>query len=223
MTPRPPQDLRLDRLRGRLLATGLRLLAATWTVEGTDTLRSEMAKWTALPLLVGFWHGKYFPLIVLMRGTRTHVFIGESRRGSRIAEICRTFGFSPVLLPHGDRKRAIERMRTALAGPLPCATALDGPIGPARQVKPTLIELATEVGATILPVSVLARPRSVLWWRWDRREVPWPFARVEVRVGEPIHVPIRLAQQVRAAWRERVRAALDELESVSVAGRIARR
>ncbi len=201
------------RLIGRLLAGGLYLLAATWRVEGTDAVRAEMEKWTGTPLLVGFWHGKYFPFYALLRGTRANVFIGEGLRGTLIEAICRVFGFFPVLLPHGDRDRAIERMRTVLAGPLPCATAFDGPVGPPRRVKPSLIQLASDVRATILPLSMSASPRSVLRWRWDLREIPWPFARVKVRVGSPIQVPVGISQDAQAEWSERVKSALDDLDA----------
>jgi hypothetical protein len=181
-------------------------------VEGTEAVRLEMDKWTGTPFLVGFWHGKYVPLFVLLRGTRVNVFVGEGLRGTLIEAICRCFGFSPVLLPHGDRDRATERMRTALAGSLPCATAFDGPRGPARTVKPSLIALASAVGATILPVSMSARPCCVLRWRWDLREIPWPFARVQVRVGGPNQIPVGLSENAQAEWSQRVKSALEELD-----------
>ncbi len=219
-TPRRQDRVRAQ-LIGRLLARGFSLLAATWRVEGTDAVRLELGKWTGTPLLVGFWHGKYLPLLVLLRGTRGNLFIGEGPRGTLIEAISKSFGFSPVLLPHGDRGRAIERMRAALVGPLLCAAALDGPVGPRRRVKPSLIELASELGATILPVSMSARPCWVLRWRWDLREVPWPFARVRVRIGGPIQVPVGLSEDVRAEWRKRVESTLDELDGVSAARSIA--
>lgn len=215
-TPRP-QRRGCAQLIGNLLAGGLRLLAATWRVEGADAVRLETNKWKGTPLLVGFRHGKYLPLFVLLRGTRAHIFIGEGVRGTLIGAIGRSFGFCPVLLPHGDRNRAIERMRTALAGPLPCATAFDGPVGPRRCVKPSLIQLASDVGATILPISMSASPCCVLRWRWDLREVPWPFARVKVRVGGPIRVRFGLSRDARAEWCERVKSALDELDGMSAA------
>lgn len=202
---------------GSLLARGLSLLAASWRVEGVDLLRLEIEKWSGTPLFVAFWHGKYLPLLVLLQGTRANILIGEGFRGELIGAICRSFGFSPVLLPHHDKCEAVTRMRAALAGPLPCATPVDGPVGPLRRVKAPLLELATERGATILPVSMSGKPCTVLHWRWDHREIPWPFARVAVRVGDPIQVPVGLPTDERANWCMRVEAALDALDSVSAA------
>jgi lysophospholipid acyltransferase (LPLAT)-like uncharacterized protein len=207
----------LTRCSGFLLARGLLLLAATWRVEGADLVRVEIEKWSGTPLLLGFWHGKYLPLLVLLRGLRANVFIGEGLRGTLIAAICRSFGFSPLLLPHHDRRRALARIRAALVGLLPCATPFDGPVGPPRSVKPALLELAIERGATILPLSMSGKPCAVLRWRWDRREIPWPFARVTIRVGDPIQVPAGLPSDARAAWCERVKAALDSIDAVSIA------
>lgn len=190
----------------------LRLFAATWRIEGVETAHSEMAKWEGTPLLVGFWHGKYLPLFVLLRGAKTQVFVGEGKRGRVIERICKRFGYSPILLPHGDRDRSFERMQAALARPLPCAVCLDGPLGPARRVKKSLLRLASAQGAAILPLSVSAKPSLVLRWRWDRRELPLPFARVRIRVGNPIQVPKALSKPHRLEWCQTVKVAVDELD-----------
>ena len=196
---------------GSLFAWAVSLFAASWRVEGVDHLRLELDRCRGTPLLLGFWHGKYLPLLPLLRGIPASIFIGESLRGSLIESICRAFGFSPVLLPHGDRPRALACMRAALMGPLLCATPFDGPLGPSRRVKPALLELATECGATILPVSMSGTPCAVLRWRWDQREIPWPFARVVIHVGAPIQVPVGLGRAQQGEWCERARAALDAL------------
>jgi lysophospholipid acyltransferase (LPLAT)-like uncharacterized protein len=193
------------------LAAALRLLAATWRVDHANTERLEGVPGTRK--LVGFWHSEYFPLLPLLRGIRGTVLIGEGLRGSLIAAIVESFGYTPVLLPHGDRERAVARIRAALTSSVPCATAFDGPIGPARQVKPSLIRLAAEVGAVIVPVSMSASPCWVLRWRWDRREIPLPFARVRVCVGPPISLPADAATKTLTIWQQRVTTALDSLDA----------
>jgi len=194
---------------GRLLAGVLRLLAATWSVtprEGVG-LRNE----TGNPLLVGFWHGKYFPLLPLLGGAGGAVLIGEGVRGRMIGAICRSFGSTPVFLPHGDRARAIARIRDALRDFPLCATPLDGPRGPARRPKPALIQVASEVGASILPVSVQVTPNWVWRWRWDQREIPLPFASVVLVTGTPIACPLDASGATLEAWGHQVASALDEL------------
>jgi lysophospholipid acyltransferase (LPLAT)-like uncharacterized protein len=194
---------------GRILAALLRRLAATWRIDATASARLTGAD---TPRLVGFWHGKYFALLALLRGVEGSVLIGAGFRGEVIAAICRALGYTPILLPHGDRARALEEIRAALRRNVQCATALDGPTGPARRVKPSLLRLIAEVGAEILPVSVVASPRLVLGWRWDRREIPLPLARVRLAVGEPIAIPRGAAAQELEVWQRRVAERVDELE-----------
>ena len=213
MNARRPRRLDIAMLLGRILGSVLGLLAATWRVDGAAEVEQALDHPTKTPRLVGFWHGKYFPLFPLFRGLDVTIFVGEGFRGRLIATIARSSGMSPLFLPHGDRERACARMRHALEGPKPCATAFDGPIGPPRRVKPALVELASELGAEILTLAVSARPRLIQLWRWDARELPLPFARVSVRLGEPIRVPAALRREECAEWCEEVGNALDGLDA----------
>jgi lysophospholipid acyltransferase (LPLAT)-like uncharacterized protein len=195
---------------GRVCAGLLRLLAATWRIDATAARGLSSAP--AVPRLVGFWHGKYFALLALVRGIPGTVLIGAGFRGRVIAAICEDLGYTAVQIPHHDRERAIAQIRAALRSHTLCATALDGPLGPARRVKTTLIRLAAEAGAEIVPVSVVTAPRVVLGWRWDRREIPLPLARVRLAVGAPIAIPSAAAGEQLEEWRWRVGHRLDELE-----------
>jgi lysophospholipid acyltransferase (LPLAT)-like uncharacterized protein len=204
-----PLRSELAAVLGRILAALLRLLAATWRIDATASARLTGAD---TPRLVGFWHGKYFALLALLRGTTGSVLIGAGFRGEVIAAICETLGYTAVLIDRRDRERAIDQIRAALCANLRCATARDGPVGPAGRVKPSLLRLTAEVGAEILPVSVVASPRLVLCWRWDRREIPLPLARVRLAVGEPIAIPRSASGQELAVWQRRVADRVDELD-----------
>jgi lysophospholipid acyltransferase (LPLAT)-like uncharacterized protein len=191
---------------GGCLALALRVLASTWRADRDELAELDRALAGRRPLLVGFWHGVYFPLLPLLRGHAGCIFIGEGLHGRLIAAICDSLGFTPVLLPHGDQRRALARMRVALRSDLPCATPLDGPHGPAHRVKPALLEIVSELGGSILPLAVAAHPVLILGWRWDRRILPLPFARIHLAVGEAIPVPgngtpaSRGAMAARIAW-----------------------
>jgi hypothetical protein len=209
-------DIRSRRFRsaftqglGWFLAALLRLLAATWRIA-PDSARLPAEGGT--PRLVGFWHGKYFALLALLRGNAGSIWIGAGWRGEVIAAICTAMGYQPILLPHRDRERALECMRAALRRSPLCATALDGPVGPARRVKRSLLRLAADVGAEIVPVTVVAAPRVVLGWRWDRREIPLPLARVRLVIGAPIPIPKGASDLEVEDWQEQVGRGIDELE-----------
>jgi lysophospholipid acyltransferase (LPLAT)-like uncharacterized protein len=200
----------VPRALGWVLAALLRLLAASWRIDATMLLGVTAER--AIPRLVGFWHGKYFALLVLLRGIPGTVLIRAGFHGEVIAAICRTLGYTPVLIARRDRERAIAQIRAALRAGTLCATALDGPVGPARRVKASLIRLAAETGAEVVPVSVVAAPRWVLGWRWDRREIPLPLARVRLAVGAPIAIPAAACGEQLEEWRWRVGHRIDELE-----------
>ena len=86
----------------------------------------------------------------------------------------------------GARAALIQMIRAVKAGKS-AAFTVDGPRGPIYQAKPGPILLASKSGAPILPFSIsLDR-----WWKlpsWDGLQIPQPFARALVVIGEPIHV-----------------------------------
>ena len=206
----PRRSRLVPRALGWLLAALLRLLAATWRSD--TTTRARLAIEGDTPRLLGFWHGKYFALLALLRGIDGSVLIAPGFRGEVIAAICEQLGFTPILLPRGDREQAIEQVGAALRSHALCATALDGPLGPARRVKRSLLRVAAEIGAEIVPASVVSSPNLVLGWRWDRREIPLPLSRVRLRVGEPVAIPKGTADDALDEWRSRLARRLDELE-----------
>lgn len=199
-------------LAGRSLAMLLRFISKTWRVEGRESVLCAIEEHRGTPLLIAFWHGAYIPLFSLMSGPKVKVFIREGARGRLITIICQRFGFIPVLLPRADHELALERISSALASGVPCAVAIDGPIGPPHRAKPTMLRLAAASGASVLPVSIGVKPRLVLGWRWDRRELAFPFARIVLRAGEPIELPFPLPDEEVLIWARRVEAALDGLD-----------
>ena len=93
------------------------------------------------------------------------------------------------------------QLRRDLAAGRPAAFTVDGPRGPARVAQPGAVFLAGATGHPILPFHVEA---SRFWTagRWDRTQVPKPFARVGVAIGEPIPVPD--TGQTTVDWHLRV-------------------
>jgi lysophospholipid acyltransferase (LPLAT)-like uncharacterized protein len=65
---------------------------------------------------------------------------------------------------------------------------VDGPRGPARVAQPGAIWLAKVTGNPVLPFHLEAASH---WTApsWDSSQVPLPFSRIAVVVGEPLFVP----------------------------------
>jgi lysophospholipid acyltransferase (LPLAT)-like uncharacterized protein len=64
----------------------------------------------------------------------------------------------------------------------------DGPRGPVHEFKQGAVVLAQLTGKPILPIAVSAS-RTLRFSTWDRFELPLPFSRVVISIGEPVIVP----------------------------------
>jgi lysophospholipid acyltransferase (LPLAT)-like uncharacterized protein len=85
-----------------------------------------------------------------------------------------------------------------------CGMIADGSRGPARIAQKGVLYLARETQAPILPVAVAAR-RKLTFNTWDRFELPLPFSRLALLVGEPLWV----RRQDRGPAQERLRLELE--------------
>lgn len=200
------KDLLAD-LIGRTCAVFLRLLALSWRSDCRQFTRVDEVTAKGIPVVAAFWHGSYLPLFALAAGRPITVFASRSFRGKIIASICRSFGYSPQLLPTG--LRGYHTMREALsaknqnpAKPLIIAIAVDGPLGPAHKVKPGALHIAAKLGAVLVPIRVASHPNWAISRRWDHFKIPLPLAKVKVFAGPPITIPAHLGrnhEQVKAA------------------------
>jgi lysophospholipid acyltransferase (LPLAT)-like uncharacterized protein len=157
------------------------------------------------PPILAFWHGRILPATYFFRNRGIVVMISLNFDGEWIGRTIQRFGYE---VARGSTSRggarALVQMRRELAEGKPVGFALDGPRGPARVAQPGAVFLAGATGCPILPFHFEANR----YWsagRWDRTQVPKPFARISLAVGEPMHV-----SDTRAETIERSRVALEE-------------
>ena len=70
---------------------------------------------------------------------------------------------------------------------------VDGPRGPRYTVHPGAAALALASGAPVVPILVNADS----YWQmksWDRMQIPKPFSRVTLVLGEPLTIPAGTSQ-----------------------------
>jgi lysophospholipid acyltransferase (LPLAT)-like uncharacterized protein len=159
-----------------------------------------------------FWHGKYVPILPILRGIDGCVITSATRNGDIIAQILSDFGFSCTQIPDRGGHSSLRRMEAALSEVRVAGIAVDGPLGPYHQVKQGVIRLASRLGYHLLPVSVDAHRKCVLKKRWDQMEIPFPFTRVCLVMGDPIEVPASLGSEGMAAFSLKLRHALDSMD-----------
>lgn len=160
-----------------------------------------------------FWHGKYVPVLTIMRGIDGCVFTSAARRGDIIAQIGRDFGFRCTQMPDRGGHRSLRLMETALSQVQVAGIAVDGPLGPYHQVKQGVVRLASRLGFLLLPVSVDAHRKCVLKKRWDLMEIPFPFTEVCLVIGDPIAVPTSLRPEGIADCSSQLGQALESLDA----------
>jgi len=187
-------------------------VASTWTKhhEGLDILdRLARAKH---PHIVAFWHRKFVTLFPLLEGRSVCVVTAATRPGDVIADMCERFGYSKVQIPKGGGEGAIRLMEEAMTNFEEGTIAVDGPNGPYHAVKRGAIQVASDLGYLVVPVSVASRRKVVLSHRWDRLEIPGVFTRVSLVIGEPIAVPQQLSPEELPDWTQRLHDVLEELD-----------
>jgi len=155
----------------------------------------EVASIMALgpPVIYTAWHCHLLsPLFTSRRFRGSHppmvLMASPSRDGEFIAQLARGLGF--VVLLGSRRKGGVQtlgQMAACFRRGHSCGMIADGSRGPARVAQKGPLYLARETGGAILPVAVAAS-RKLTFDTWDRFELPLPFSRLALLVGDPLQV-----------------------------------
>jgi len=183
-----PAQLRKAALISATATPLIRALAATyrWRVEGLEHYDAIVA--SGRQPIMGFWHGRILPATVYFRNRHIVVITSQNFDGEWIAGIIERFGYETARgsSSRGGVKALVQLRRDLLSGK-PVGFTLDGPRGPARVAQPGALFLSGATGYPILPFHLEA---SSAWTMnsWDRTQVPKPFSKVSLVVGEPFVV-----------------------------------
>ena len=163
--------------------------------------------------MIAFWHRHLLLMPYSYRGRRICVLISASRDGERIARTVARFGIDAA---RGSSSRggaeALEQMAECMAHGIDTGFTIDGPHGPRYVAKLGAIRLAATSGQPVLPFSI--SPRR--FWtvpNWDGMQIPRPFTRAVMLVGEPIRVHAGDGELAIARAQEQLQASLDDLRA----------
>jgi lysophospholipid acyltransferase (LPLAT)-like uncharacterized protein len=159
------------------------------------------------------WHGRGAALVKSLRGKEVAVLVSPTGDGALMADMITSNGLSIIVgSSRHDGAAALRELISTLRGGRAIGFTPDGPPGPEHTVSPAVCLVSRATGFPVLPLGV-AVDRS---WRlntFDRYTVPKPFARVCVRVLDPIQVPKDArGDEAQAQWGEKVRSAMMEAE-----------
>lgn len=157
------------------------------------------------------WHNRllFFPCCCPKRGRiRTAAVISPSRDGQYVADIMKVFGIKSIRGSSSKKGASVLRKGSdaVKSGFHVCFTP-DGPRGPRYSVSPGAVYLASKTGKKILPMIVNAND----YWEiksWDRFQIPKPWSKIRLHVGEPITIPSKLSDDDIKKYRNIVREAM---------------
>jgi lysophospholipid acyltransferase (LPLAT)-like uncharacterized protein len=168
--------------------------------------------------LLAIWHQNLLAGILAQAGNNFVVMVSRSSDGDPIGDLCKRLGFSVFRgsSKKGDRDKggavAKDGMIELLKAGQPGSLTVDGPRGPAKIVKPGIIDLARKSGLPIVPYY----PHQSSYWTfnksWDKFRFPKPFSRVDIHYGEAIYVPADAQDEEFADYQVRVADAINALE-----------
>lgn len=157
--------------------------------------------WHAL-LLVPLYHHRFNDGVVV---------VSEHADGELIARVLRQWGYGLIRgsTTHGGVRALVQAVRAVRAGH-GIGIVPDGPLGPRHIVQPGIVFLAHKSRCPIVPMG-FACDRFWEFRSWDRFRLPKPWARAEIRYGQPIIVPPQLDDGAVEHWRLRVQEGIEEV------------
>ena len=184
-------------------AVGLLGRSLRWTVSGYQ--HYEALERAGQQPIFAFWHGRILAATYFWRRRGIVVMTSANFDGEWIARIIERFGYGTARgsTSRGGR-RALAQLRRDMRAGRPAAFTVDGPRGPARSVQPGAVWLARLTGQPILPFHIEAAPCWTVG-SWDGAQIPKPFARSAIVVGQAIPAP-------QPADEERIESTRLELE-----------
>jgi lysophospholipid acyltransferase (LPLAT)-like uncharacterized protein len=195
-------------------------LALYWLIRAIGaTVRFEVRGWEhhreSEPLVYCFWHNRIPIATYFWRHRGIVVMSSQSFDSEYIARFIQRFGYGTAKgsSTRGARAGLIQMIRAVRAG-RSAAFTVDGPRGPIYEAKPGALLLAAKSGAAILPFSI-SLDRC---WRlpsWDRIEIPKPFARAFVVIGERQFVDDADDDEVRAQLQRTLDALREQSDALA--------
>lgn len=171
------------------------------------------------PVIFAIWHNRLALSLMLYRRfvlkrqpeRKLAGLVSASRDGGMLAQVLRNFDVQPVRGSSSRRgPQALLELTSWSARGYDLAITPDGPRGPRYVVQEGVIAIAQLTGMPILPVSF-----HVPWRKevpsWDRFQIPLPFSRCDVFLGEPLQIPRQPDDKERRQWCQSLEQVLSAL------------
>ena len=192
----------------------LKALSLTWRVRLIGDLPLVPA-----PVIFSIWHNRLaLCMKAYYRFGATHwiapglaALISASKDGALLARVLNYFHVAPVRGSSSRRGRqALLEMTRLIEEGYNAAITPDGPKGPKYKIQEGIIALAQVTGAVIIPVSAKVSRKWTLG-SWDAFQIPKPFAKCDMHVGQWMRVPREASDEEREALRAELERRMVEI------------
>ena len=140
------------------------------------------------PVILACWHGRFFMPLFCRGNWGIYVLVSEHSDGSLVAASLQAAGSRVVRgsTTRGGAKALVQIIRLLRQGAKVAFTP-DGPRGPRWKFQPGAVYLAAKTGLPIVPITGSAR-HAHYFRSWDSFQLPLPFSRGVLNIGEPYYV-----------------------------------
>lgn len=189
----------------------IRTICATlrWEVRGEENLDRILE--SGHQPIFAFWHECILPATFFWRGRGIVVMSSMSRDAEYTGRVIKRFGYGTA---RGSATRgggrALAELAECLASGMEVAFTIDGPRGPSLIAKAGAVTLARHTGQAILPFHIALAKHFELP-TWDRLQIPGPFCRAAMLIGEPIYVDRDSSADDVSAKQNLLQSSLDRL------------
>jgi lysophospholipid acyltransferase (LPLAT)-like uncharacterized protein len=179
--------------------------------EFVDMRKLESVYSAGKRLIMAFWHGRIIMATYCFRKRGIVVMTSQNRDGEYIARVIQRFGYGVARgsSTRGSHGATTEALR-ALNDGKDVGLAIDGPRGPRYVAKKGAAFLARKSGHPVLPFHISVEKKWMMK-SWDHFQIPRPFTRGIVLIGDPIYVDAGSTAEGMQAAEDRIQRALDEL------------
>ena len=205
-----------QRLAAALTYATVHGVAATVRFELDDPVGLFRAGPPDERLIFAIWHNRlalspimYRRYVAVSKEQRNlAAMVSASRDGGLLASILKRFGVQPVRGSSSRRgAQAVREMISWGERGYDLAITPDGPRGPRYQVQDGVVSVGQLSGLPIVPVSCHL-DRKIQIKSWDQFQVPLPFARCRLRIGEVLRVPADAGDSERERLRQKLEQTL---------------
>jgi lysophospholipid acyltransferase (LPLAT)-like uncharacterized protein len=217
---------------GWLVAAYIELIIVTvrWRFENRAPVDEVMSGPEGLIAL--FWHGRIAQGMAcrpLLRDKPRRVMISLSPDGEFVARAAERLKIPPVRgstgrggpAPSKGGTRAFREALTFIRTGGVMIVTPDGPRGPREELPIGPLQMARAAGCPVFIMSLAAAP-SLALGSWDRARIPLPFARGQVVLEGPLHLPPdpqpESLECVWLEWQDRMRAGQARAETLLAGG-----